>query len=92
MGVVQAHLSKGDSFRVTQGHQDVAFVDVRVTPGKVGVAAERPPHRVLAQQRHPQAVFGHGGGVAEVADAATELRAESVSVQLSEALEGTSVA
>lgn len=89
MGVVQTHLAKGHSFRVTQGLQDVAFVERREALGKVGVAAERSPHRVLAQQRLPQAVPGHGGGVAEVADAAAELGAESVSVELSEALKGS---
>lgn len=92
MGVVQTHLAKGHSFGVAQGHQDVAFLDGRVALGKVGVAAERPPHRVLAQQRLPQAVPGHDGRVAEVADAAAKLGAESVSVQPAEALEASPVA
>lgn len=92
VGVVQTHLAEGNSFWVTHGHQYVAFVDSRVVIGKVGVAAERSPHHVFSQQTLPQTLLHHHPGVAEVSDAAPELRGETVSVQLSEALKGPSKA
>lgn len=88
MGVVKTHLAKGNSFRVTHGHQYVAFVDSRVVIGKVGVATERSPHHVFSQQTFPQTLLHHHLGVAEVGDAAPELLGETVFMQLSEALKG----
>lgn len=88
VGVVKTHLAEGNGFWVTHGHQYVAFMDGQVVMGKVGVAAERPPHHVFSQQTLPEAISYHRPGVAEVCDAATELRGKSVSVQLSKALKG----
>lgn len=70
VGVVQPHLTKCYSFRMSHGHQYVAFMDTRVFLGKVGVAPKRSPHHVFSQQTLPQGLLHHDGWVTEICNTA----------------------
>lgn len=92
VGVVEAHFPECHSFWMTHGHQYVAFIDIRVVFGKVGVATKRPPYHVFSQQAFPQGLLHHHPRVTEVCNAASERWRKAPLVKLSKAAEGPSEA